>query len=76
LLKIYDSIEFSTEFQGNSEIPDGNSGSRESQEFPNGNSRWPCCACAHDMSVRQIQVEVTNVFRSDRSGSGDIESAC
>ena len=61
---------------------------KEIQKFPTGiqgrvnprNSRMGIpggpAAHVHDMSVRQIQVEVTNAFRPDRSGSGDIESAC
>jgi len=33
---------FPTEFHESSEIiPNGNSGSRESREFPHGDSRWP-----------------------------------
>ena len=34
------------------------------------------CRPTHDMSIRPIQVEVTNAFRSDWSGSWDVESAC
>jgi len=42
------------------------------------NRQWPLathCACTHDMSIRPIQAEVTNVFRSDRPGNWDVEMA-